>query len=103
MTIIMLIMMFTLLLLLASQGSLALVPEGMWHNNNNNIITVCIDDHLWYVHEYTLGQMNSRTVFLQSYICTGLKPRGPPSCNASDSVSVLGQATMIYSTRRHGM
>ena len=29
MTIIMLIMMFNLLLLLA------LVPEGMWHNNNN--------------------------------------------------------------------
>ena len=30
-------MIFTLLILFASQGSLALVPEGMWRNNNNNI------------------------------------------------------------------
>ena len=35
MTLIMLIMILTLLPLVASQGSLALVPEGMWHNNNN--------------------------------------------------------------------
>ena len=29
-------MMFTLFLIFASQGSLALVPEGMWHNKNKN-------------------------------------------------------------------
>ena len=45
MTIIMLIMMFTLLLLFASQGSLALAPEGMWHNDNNNNNIVIVGCH----------------------------------------------------------